>query len=176
MWCLQLFWIDACNIQNVVREMSIPVASGRASGSNWCRLNPQNMHRRAFLEGKLGRWFPPDSALNWKLLSIKIIKKSRAVQKSEYNFASTGYDSCVSQARVWVTFSALVALWQWYLTLMTPTSCRVDISVSSNKYSIIVTYCFTFTIHKYIPYKWNTSLPDTRKTVLFDTCVHYQEN
>jgi len=68
------------------------------------------MSRQAFLRGKLGRWFPPDSALNWKLLSIKIMKQSRAIQKSEHNFESTGYDNRVSQAGVWVTFSVLVAL------------------------------------------------------------------
>ena len=56
------------------------------------------MSRRAFLEGKLGRWFPRDSALNWKLLSIKITKQSRAIQRSGYNFESNAYDSCVSQA------------------------------------------------------------------------------
>jgi len=67
------------------------------------------MPRQAFLYGKLGRSFPRDSALKWKLLSIKIMKQSRAIQKSEYNFESTGYDNCVSQAGVWVTFSVLVA-------------------------------------------------------------------
>ena len=164
----KLFWIDACNIQNVVREMSIPVASGRVSGSNWCRLNPPNILRQAFLCGKLGRWFPRDSTLNWKLLSIKIMKQSHAVQKSEFNFESTGYDNCVSQAGFWVTFSVLVALWLRHLTLMTPTSCPVDISLSSNKYSIILTYCFTVTECKYIPYKWHTILPDSRKTVVYD--------
>jgi len=51
---------------------------------------------------------------------------------------------------------------------MTPTSCRVDISLSSNKYSIILTYCFTVTEYKYVPYKWNTILPDSRKTVVYD--------
>jgi len=148
----KLFWIDACNIQNVVREMSIPVASGRVSGSNWCRLNPPNILRQAFLCGKLGRWFPRDSTLNWKLLSIKIMKQSHAVQKSEFNFESTGYDNCVSQAGFWVTFSVLVALWLRHLTLMTPTFCPVDISLSSNKYSIILTYCFTVTEYKYRVY------------------------
>jgi len=53
------------------------------------------------------------------------MKQSRAIQKSEYNFESTGYDNSASQTGVWVIFSVLVALWQWYLTLMTPTACRV---------------------------------------------------
>ena len=97
------------------------------------------------------------------------MKQPRAIQKSEYNFESTGYDSCVSLAGVWVTFSVLVALRQWYLTLMTATSCRVDISLSSNKYSIILTYCLTVTEYKYIPYKLNTILPDSRKTVGYDS-------
>ena len=54
------------------------------------------------------------------------------------------------------------------MTLMTPTSCRVDISLSSNKYSVILTYYFTVTKHNYIPYKWNTIFPDSRKTVVYD--------
>jgi hypothetical protein len=39
-----------------------------------------------------------------------------------------------------------------------------------NKYSIILTYCFTVTEYKYIPYKWSTTLPDSRKTVVYVTC------
>jgi len=46
------------------------------------------------------------------------MKQSRAIQRSENNFESTGYDNCVSQA--WLLGdSVLAALWQWYLTLMT---------------------------------------------------------
>jgi len=33
------------------------------------------------------------------------MKQSRDIQKSGYNFESTGYDNYVSQAGVWVTFS-----------------------------------------------------------------------
>jgi len=99
------------------------------------------------------------------------MKQSRAIQKLEYNFESTEYDNWVSQVGVWVTFSVLVALWQWHLTLMTPTSCRVDIFLWCNKYSVILTYCFTVTEYKYIPYKWNTILPDSRKTVVYGNLI-----
>jgi len=47
---------------------------------------------------QLGRWFPRDSAMNWKLLSIKIMKQPCAVKRSGYIYESTGYDKCVSQA------------------------------------------------------------------------------
>jgi len=30
-------------------------------------------------------------------------------------------------------------------------------------------YCLTVTEYKYIPYEWNTILPDSRKTVVYDT-------
>jgi len=52
-------------------------------------------------------------------------------------------------------------------------SCRADNSLSSNKYSIILTYCFTVTEYKYKPYKWNSILPDSRKTVVYDTTSFY---
>jgi len=47
------------------------------------------------------------------------MKQSRAIQRAEYNFESTGYDNSVSQAGLWKTVSVLAALWQWHLTLMT---------------------------------------------------------
>jgi len=65
---------------------------------------------KSFYRAKFGRWFPRDGALNWKLLSIKIMPPSRGVQRSGYNFESTLYDNCVSQAGLLVTVNVLLAL------------------------------------------------------------------
>jgi len=46
------------------------------------------------------------------------MKQSRAIQTAGYNFESTGYDNCISQAGL-LGDSVVAALWQWYLTLMT---------------------------------------------------------
>ena len=59
-----------------------------------------------------------------------------------YKFQSTilsplGTTTASTMLHFWVPFSVLVALWQWHLTLTTPTSCPVYISISSNKYSIV---------------------------------------
>jgi len=45
------------------------------------------------------------------------MKQSRALQRSGYNFESTGYDNCVSQAGFWVTVSWLLydnGTWHWW--------------------------------------------------------------
>jgi hypothetical protein len=59
---------------------------------------PPSVSRQVFLYGKIGRLFLRDSALNWKILSIRIMKQSRAIPRSGYNFESIGYDRWVSQA------------------------------------------------------------------------------
>jgi len=47
------------------------------------------------------------------------------------------------------------------------TSCRVDISLVANKYSIIWNLLpYSYLTHN--PYKLNTILPDSRKTVVYD--------
>jgi len=65
------------------------------------------------------------------------MKQLRAIQRSEYNFESTGYDSRVSQAGLLGVIYCPGCFMTLYLTLMTPTSCRADISLLGNKYSII---------------------------------------
>jgi len=73
------------------------------------------------------------------------MKQSRAIQKSEYNFEFTGYDNCVSQAGVWVKFSALVAFMTMILKTDDPNflSCcyfSIEQQVSYNFNSLF--YCY----------------------------------
>ena len=71
---------------------------------------PTNVSRQVLLYGKLGRWFPRDRALNWKLLSIKIMKQSRAIRDQGTILNPLVTTVVSAKLDFWVTFSVLVAL------------------------------------------------------------------
>ena len=89
-----------------------------------------------FLWDKLGFWFPCDSALNWKLLRIKIMKQTPALKRSGYSCESL-VNNFVSQAGllgdVWCPGCFMTSILNIDYTV---TSCSADISLLSNKYSI----------------------------------------
>jgi len=65
------------------------------------------------------------------------MKQSPAIQRTEYNFESTGYEHRVSQGGLLGDIYCPACFMTLHLTLMTRLPGRVDISLLGNKYSII---------------------------------------
>jgi len=121
---LQLVLIVKCKF--LIREMSMYSSEDssskvRVSGSNWCRLNSPQMSRQVFLYGKLRRWFPRDSALNWKLLEAS--RNSQVLYREQGTILSP-LGTTVTSAKLdfWVSVSWLLfdnGTWHGW-----PDSCR----------------------------------------------------
>jgi hypothetical protein len=67
-----------------------------------------NVSYQAVLRGQLGRWFPRDSVLNCKPLSIKTMKQSRAIQRSGTILSPLSTTIASATRNFWVTVSWLL--------------------------------------------------------------------